>query len=465
MWKPLKQADPAVDVGKEASLPLGICASWAMGSAGIAVMANIFGTLLLRYMTDYLGIAAGIAGSLIAVSKLYDALTDPVIGAVSDRWQSRIGRRRPFLLLGMVLCPLSMVAMFFPPDFSNSIHTEIYMLIVLLVFGTAYSIWQVPYLAMAAEMTENYKERSRLFGFRLFGGTLGQLLTAIFGPWLLIDLGGGRAGYAPMGGALGGVIFVSCLICFAGTRRARFHVRSPDKAVYSIGRQLRLVMNNKPLLILLSIESLGFLGIAASASLLPYLIKYVLQVSDSWIGTFILLNTAGLMASIPGWLWVGRRLEKKYVAMLGSAIYGAGCLAWLVAAPGTSSIILVCLILLQGCGTAASVMFRQSMFVDTIEYDYRRSGIRREGVFTGLFSLCDKSFSAFGLLLVGALLGASGYMASVNNGIATQPAAAITATKIMFAMVPAFTSLATVILLTRYDLTEGKLKATIIRSK
>ena len=454
-----------VGVDPKGHLPARICASWAMGSAGIAVMANVFGTLLLRYMTDYLGIAAGLAGLIIALSRLYDAVADPVIGAVSDRWQSRIGRRRPFLLVGAFICPISIIAMFSPPDFSNRASTEIYMLIVVLVFGTGYSIWQVPYMAMAAEMTDNYKERSRLFGFRLFGGTLGQLLMAIFGPWLLILLGGGRAAYAGMGGALGGVIFVSFLICYTGTRRAPFHVRSAEKAAFSLGRQFHLVMRNKALLILLCIESLGFVGIAAAASLLPYLVKYVLHVSDAWIGVFLLLNTAGLMIAIPGWLWVGRRFEKKYVAMAGSALYGAGCLIWLLARPGENNIELAVPIIIQGCGTAGSVMFRQSMFIDTIEYDYRVSGIRREGVFTGLFSLCDKTFSALGLFLVGALLGAAGYLASINNSVSVQPESAVTATRLIFALAPAFTSFCTIILLTQYDLTERKLMALAERNR
>ena len=434
-----------------------VCLGWGVGSISIAIMANMFGALLLRFMTDFLGIAAGLAAAMVAASKLYDAVADPVTGMVSDRLKSPIGRRRPFLIAGAILCPLAMAAMFMAPSFPSAVATQVYMFGVLLLFTTAYSVWQVPYIAMAAEMPNGYAERSRLMAYRMYGGTAGQLLSA-GGPWLLAYWGSDRVAYGRVGLVLATVMFAACAICLVATRKAPARVET-HQGGYGLITQFRMVLQNTPLLILMGVKSLSYLGLACAASAFPFYIKYVLKAGDGLIGTFIAVNTVAMMATIPCWLWLGKRMEKKYVAMIGAAIYGLGHLSWLLAPPGEYLAITVLRMAVQGIGTGGSVLFLQSMFVDTIEYDYQRTGLRREGMYSGLFSLVEKLFSAVGLTTVGAVLAATGYLAAINGAQTEQPRSALIATAMLVAVAPAVASVLKILLMIPYRLSAADMNA------
>ena len=149
-------------------LPLIICIGWGMGTFGISSMFNSVNLLLQRFATDFLGIAAAAYGLIYLVSKIYDAATDPVMGALSDRTRSRFGRRRPYLLLGGALCAAAFIALFNAPSVVDSPHALLLLALLLIFYSTGYTVFNVPYLAMPAEMTRDYMERARLISFRVY---------------------------------------------------------------------------------------------------------------------------------------------------------------------------------------------------------------------------------------------------------------------------------------------------------
>ncbi|MBT4741549.1 MAG: MFS transporter, partial [Rhodospirillaceae bacterium] len=143
-------------------LPLSVRLGWGLGGVGTTIF--LFSkSLVLRYMIDYLGVAAVTAALLFAVSKFYDAFTDPVMGVISDRTRSRWGRRRPYLLAGSVLCAVTFVLLFSVPVFESQNAVILYMGALLILFATAYTLFNVAHLAMPVEMTANHQERSQMF--------------------------------------------------------------------------------------------------------------------------------------------------------------------------------------------------------------------------------------------------------------------------------------------------------------
>ena len=202
---------PAADADR---LSVRLCIGYGIGDIPVAILAASFGFLILRFMTDFLGVAASVAGLLIAFSKLYDTVADPVMGAISDRFHSRMGRRRPFLILGALLAAAALIAFFNLPQFANPTLKLIYVGGALILYTTAYTVWQVPYMAIAAEMTESYQERSRIMAYMLYGGMTGQILLGVCGPWLLSYWGSGRVAYQRMGFVLAAVTLVSGFYCF-----------------------------------------------------------------------------------------------------------------------------------------------------------------------------------------------------------------------------------------------------------
>jgi len=438
-------------------LPVLICFGWGVGALTTAMMSNIFNLLVLRFATDFLGIAAGTAGLLLGASKIYDAFADPVVGAVSDNWRSPRGRRRPFLLLGAILCPLSIMALFFVPGIQGG-GLLFYYLAALILFATAYAVWSVPYLAMSVEMTDDYHDRSRLISYRVNGGAVGLFLSSICGPWLLVYLGGGRSGYQGMALVMAGLILLSSLICHRMTRGASFNVRTVRERV-PLMRQLKLIMANRPLSLLLVQKSFWYFGFAANQAALAFFIKYVAHLSDIWLGAYYMILPVGIIGSQPIWLRISKSLEKKYASMLAMGLFGGLELTWLLASPGESKLILVLRLLGLGFGAGGAILLIQSMFNDTIEYDFRLTAQRREGTFTGLFSLVEKAFTALGVAALGGFLGAMGYISSRGHGVVHQPHSALLAITIGFAVLPFCTALISIAVIAGYDLTQERLNS------
>ena len=137
-------------------LPLTTCVGWGVGTLAVAVVFNTINVLLLRYLTDTVGIGAALAGSLIGLSKLYDAVIDPMIGGVSDRSRSPRGRRRPFVLVGGLMLAVAVIVLFHFPGGIMGTAAMLYLGAALLFYSTAYAVFTVPYMAMPAEMTGDY---------------------------------------------------------------------------------------------------------------------------------------------------------------------------------------------------------------------------------------------------------------------------------------------------------------------
>lgn len=437
-------------------LPWTTALGWGVGSLGAAVMISIYSVFMLRFMTDYLGVAAATAGLLFAASKVYDAVTDPLMGVLTDRTDTKIGRRRPWLLFGVAICPLSMVAMFVIPGLSGAALAA-YLLMVLLLFATAYTVWTVPYMAMAAEMTDGYHERSRLMSFKVVFGASGQLVGAIAGSWLIVYLGSTRLAYERASYVLAAIVMASCLVCFLGTSRAPF-TRQADAEAPPIAEQVRLALGNAPFMRLLGAKLVFFFGSASAASSNAYFTKYVLQTSDVWLGSYYTFLTVGMLGSIPMWLRVGRRLDKKRAFLAAMSLYGVANLSWVLSGADEPFALRGMRVLLVGAGLGGFVLLGQSMLPDAIAHDRQRTGLNREGTFMGLFSFVDKVSGALGVAVMGLVLGAAGYVQSIDNSVLEQPARVVVGIYVVFAVLPACSAFLAVWVMGGYDLDETRLR-------
>ena len=204
----------------EDRLPYSVCVGFGVGSLGISIMLNTVTVFFPVLMTTVLGQSAALAGILLTVSKIYDAISDIVIGVASDHTVSRMGRRRPYLLAGAFISALSFMMIFMPPSLDGG-WFAVYMGTALIVYSTGYSLFAVPYVAMAGEMTDGYHERTRLLSYRTFFIAIGQLVAAGGMAAIVRIAGGGSFGYAIMGAAAASIILTTMILSFAGTAKAR----------------------------------------------------------------------------------------------------------------------------------------------------------------------------------------------------------------------------------------------------
>ena len=447
-------------IQKPTSLALSICVGWGLGSVGVAMMYGVTNLLILRFMTDYLGIAAVAGGLVIGVSKLYDAITDPIMGVVSDRTKSRWGRRRPYMFFGGFLLAASMILLFNVPAFESTTNTLLYMLILMLFYATAYTIFNVPYLAMPAEMTEGYHERSFLISFRVYGVAAAGIFGLFGGPMLIELYGGGQAGHAAMAWVLGAIILVSALASFWMTRDAPFTEESASTK-YTFREQFSTAIENKPYLLLLGSKLAGLFGFALSQPAIAFFYTNVLEVTDDFLGYYFLVFYISMIGSQSFWIRVSKVRGKKLIFMLCIALNMLGNLSWLLAGPEEPFSVMLLRALLLGFIGGGSLLMGQSMLPDTIEYDYRRTGLRREGIFAAFFTTIEKLAYTIGPAVTGIFLGAMGYISSKGAQDIVQPDSAITAIYICVGVIPATMGIFGLLFLSAYDLTEEKLKSTV----
>jgi len=440
-------------------LSLATCIGWGTGSLAVAALFNSVNVLLLRYLVDYVGIGATLAGTLIGGSKLYDAIIDPVVGVASDRTRGKLGRRRPFLLVGGLMLAVAALLLFNVPGTLRGGGAAVYVTLALLFYATAYALFSVPYMAMPAEMTTDPTERSRLISFRIYAVAVASLISTFVGPVLIAWAGGGQPGHTAMSIFVAVVIVAATLVSFRYTRDAAFHYGDTPVRI-SFGRKMTLLFTNRPFMLLLGIKLLQLTALAVTQAATPFLFKRVLQLTDTMLGLYFLAFYGAMIVSQRFWLRAAARFGKRDMYMYATAVYGLCYLSWYFVAAGEPTVFVFVRALVLGTIGGAVLLFGQSLLPDTMEWDYRRTGLRREGVLSAVYTMVEKLSYALGAAITGILLGHAGYIKGAGAAPVVQPPSAIAAIYMLASILPMLLLLASCVVLKFYDLSEAKLKET-----
>jgi glycoside/pentoside/hexuronide:cation symporter, GPH family len=367
---------------------------WGVGTLGASLLLNTFAALQAYYLTNVLKVSAITAGLVLMLAKGWDWIANPLMGVLSDRTETRWGRRRPYLLLGGLVTG-GAFALFFSSALTPLSASLWLVGLTLMLVGTGYTIFNVPYMAMPVEMIDDYQERTRMFRFRVFFIAIGTLLGVGAAKRVAELFGDGADGYAGMGLVYGAAICFFMALAFFGTAGApatrRAAVRMPFTA------QLRTGLANAPFAALLGTKFTQLFGLFTSNAMLVYVVAYVLGKDEpgKWMLYFTIAGAVGQVASIPLWNAVTRRFEKQRTYAFATAVYCGMSLTWLLATPAEPLWFFCLRGLLKGCAASGLLLMGQSMLPDTIEYDHRRTGLQRAGVFSGLYSLVEKVAATF----------------------------------------------------------------------
>ena len=432
---------------------------FAFASMSHATGQNLIMVLAFRHLTDNMGIAAATAGLLFFIVKIYDGFSDPLIGAFSDRTRSKMGRRLPYLLFGSVFMPVAVVLFFASPFTESSVLLLPFLALVMMLHATTYTAMTIPGIAMVAEVTDDTHERSTLMSFRVIGNTAGMLAGSSIPAWLLVHWGSDSAGHLKVAYLVAAIVLVSGLLSVWFLRSAaekEVFVPQPRLAMNKIWQQLRYAWNNLPYRTLAIAHIFVLIGTATTGVSNAHFTRYILQASDGWLGTYYLIATIGVVASIPLWLRVAKKTGKKSCYLTAMALFGVCHLSWWFVDSSTAYFWLVFRALVTGVGSAGLILFAYSMLSDAIRYDGIRTGLRQEGSYAGLTSLLDKVSAAGGIWGLGILMSAAGYI-SATDAKATQPDSAIAAIYFGFALVPAICMALSFVSLLRYNLTDADL--------
>jgi GPH family glycoside/pentoside/hexuronide:cation symporter len=436
-------------------LPRRIHAGYALGSLATGAFGTVPGLLLLPYLTDNLGVAAGVAALLVLLPKAWDVLVNPFAGRFSDRTRSRWGARRPYLLFGGVALAVSFAAIFAAP-LGTGPGAGAYVAVAFLITATAFAFFQVPYVAMPAELTSDYAERTRMMTWRIAVLAVAILLSGAIAP-VVVDLGGGGVpGYRWMGLFVAALITVGALGAFLGTRGAP--AVTVGESEPSLRAQLAVAGRNRPFRLLLTCFVIQSAGVATILAGVNYFAVHTL--GDPGTGPTLLFAcfVGPALLVMPVWSRIGARVGKLRAFGYASALFAAGALA-LLAAPVLPAVAVYAVVALIGCGYAGQQVFALAMLPDCIAYDTARTGRRQAGVFTGLWTAGETLGLALGPGIYGLVLQLTGYVSSDTGVAAAQSDTARLGVLLGFTVLPALLVGAALPLLRGYDLTAQRLAA------
>jgi len=387
-------------------LPGAVKVGYGAGELGVAAVEFVVRVALLKLYVDTVGLAASTAGAVLAVAALWDAVTDPVMGEVSDRTRTRWGRRRPWIGVGALLTAGSFVLLLSPPTGVGQLATAAWLLASYLALNTALTVLAVPHAALGGELAPEPATRNEVFGWRFLFANLG-LVAGIAAP--AAAAAAGRP-LSDAGWWLAGLVVASGAVAVAATagrdRPDESGARLSAKAFFG---SVRAVLGARPFRPLLAAYVVGSVALTLNASLALFYYEHRLRLSEREVFVWILLPFALVIAlSIGGWVLLARRLGRRRTAFAGVLMLGVGTAVVYPLFPQGGLLGPVLWGVVGGI-LVGSVFLLDATVADVVDWDEAVTGRHREGLYFGFWRMASKVARAVGLVVTGVALDMIGF--------------------------------------------------------
>ncbi len=444
--------------------------AYGAGELGPAMAGSTMIFFQLVFLTNVAGLRADLAGTVLLIGKIWDAVNDPFIGWLSDHTRGRWGRRLPWIVASALPFALFFWLQWIVPGFidqRNQWGLFAYYALVSLAFNSAYTGLILPHNALTPELSADYDERSRITASRMafsLGGSVGGLVLALV-VFRALAPAAQTTRYAAFGASVSALALIALAFCLAGiwrtvrqreSHRETAEAARPSTPSLGLKAQLRIILSNRPFLIVCGIYLFSWLAMQFTATILPFYVESWMGLPAAAFQTLALTVQATALALIPAWGWLSVRLGKKPVYFYGMAF-------WLVAQAGLGFVhpgqtaLMYLLGFVAGFGISVCYLIPNAMLPDTIEYDELRTGQRREGIFYGFFVFLQKLALALGTFVVGQALHAAGYLShGPLDAIPVQPESALAAIRLAIGPLPAVALLIGIVLTWRFPIDKAK---------
>ncbi|MCD1571891.1 MFS transporter [Agromyces mediolanus] len=445
----------------ERTLSRGVVTRYAIGSIGTGGFATLPGLVLVYYLTDTLGVAALAAGAVVTAAKVWDVLIDPWIGGRSDRALATSGSRRRGMLIGAIGLPIGFALTFAVLPGLGPVASGIWVFLAFLATATFFSLFQVPYIALPAELTRGYDERTRLLTWRVVVLTVAILLFGAGGPELRGAFADEHLGYLVMavvaGLAIGAGMLVATTIAPRRSGAPTPSAPAPDRAAPTAAGALAgyregfaALRRSAPFRALLGTFVLQGLATGLMLAGAQFVATWVLRDEQAVTLLFVSLIAPAVLVT-PLWQLVARRIGKERGFVVASALFAlaATSMVALVWAPGPW---VYAPVAIAGAAYAGMQSLPMAMLPDVISHDARRSGLDRAGSFGGVWTAGETAGMALGATVLTIVLALTGYLESTAGVTVQQPDSAVAGIAIAFSVVPAVLVAASLVSLRGYRL-------------
>ena len=388
---------------------------YGVGDVGNAVVNSAIQFFLMIFYTDAALIAPGLVASALLVGKIWDGINDPLFGWISDRTSSRFGKRRVYMIFGALPLAIAIFLLWRVPRGLSDAWVFVWIAFTFVLFDTAWTLTNVPYYALTAELTDDYDERSSLTAFRMVLGVPAYIVGAALTPAIVGLFATQRAGYGAIGIIYGVLAAVVLWIAAAGLKeRKRI---SQSKAGTPPLQTFLATLKNRPFVQLLGAYLVANTAFALIKTLMAYFLTYQLGMEDQVpVVMFLLLVFVGLF--LFPWKMLSDRWNKGPAYALGLAIGGLALAAtFLLPHEPTGWVYLIAVV--AGIGFSANWVFPWAMVPDVVEYDRMETGEHRGGMYYGVWGLAVKVSEALGITATGWVLQLYGYAPNVEQSART----------------------------------------------
>lgn len=424
------------------TLSVGQKAGWGLADMGIVVFVIVKQLLVLSFLTNYLNVPVGIAGLLTTSVLIFDIITDPIVGYLSDRTHSRWGRRVPWMVIGALILSGGIIGLFGVPQSLSLLGTIIWVGGFFALATVGFTMVAIPYGATAGEMTQDPKERSTMMGFRMAFASVGILLGGAVIPQLA---GGTRDGHFIAAIYVAPIIILSIWGSLWSTRTAP-RILSPSARGFM--STWLLVFKNKPFVILVCLYGIMTLAIALITAGLPFAAIYLifdsgnslLSPASSALGILSLLFACFVFGSILSqafWVWMSARLGKVSALIFGLVIYIILLVAIFISLPSVDIMLIAILFVVAGTTNGAYQQIPWAIYPDLMDITRSESGDAIEGAFSAIWLFGQKVANAIAPLILSLILALFGWRES-GEGFTDQVPEALRALQNSITILPAF---------------------------
>ena len=425
--------------------------SYGLGDAGTGLAATQLGFYLFPFFTGVAGLPAFIAGSLLMVIKVWDAINDPIIGYLSDHTKSRWGPRLPWMIAGAAPLGISLAAIWWVPPGSTYEKTIYYIAITILLM-TAYTSVNLPFAALSTELTTETNIRTRLNAARFTGSILAGLSGLIVAAGLLSS---GNNGYLLMGKITGSIAAIATLISCWGLAPFAKKARKPIPKYEPFKYQLSRIIKNKSFLKIIFLYLLLWCGLQLMQTVSIIYLEEVMRVPteiSKWIPIPFQISA---LLGLQFWSFYANSFGRIKALNRGAVIWITACIISIFLPPISQSLspsnlliinnfesikmlLLILTILFIGFGASTAYLIPWSLLPDAIDADPERPA----GIYTAWMVLIQKIGIGLSVQLLGILLSFSGYISAneclLLENCLIQPSSAISTIRICMGLIPSF---------------------------
>jgi len=377
-------------------------------------MLSLVALYVMKYSTDVLLIAPAIMGTIFGLSRIWDAVTDPMVGYLSDKTTLPFGRRRSWIIVGAVPGAIAYYMVFTSPTDLSDTEATLWMGVAVFSLYTAMTAIMVPQLSLGAELSMDYFERNKLFGMRQASIVVGGILGILTVGWLTSVEADDRTAVRELAPQIamwaGAALILLTLTMVLKIKERDVPVQAPAHGIVGAGKDVWKNPHARLLITVTFIENIGAAAIGAAALYVAQYVMGMVEIAPWSIITYMVTGTL----SIPVWVRLAKRFGKVklwLVAMIGTAISFGGMFALAFIEHQITQVSWLMFIsvmtgIFSGCGNTIG----PSIQSDIIDYDELRTGERKEGVYFAVWNFAQKSASGITLMFTGFVLSAAGFV-------------------------------------------------------